>query len=149
MKYLHLSYINQIKHCPIRGFSLNLEKIHVTRTRNLHSTHRRSLARIVESNVFIQASIFEPFRIILTTWSSDELQYDFVPLCKYSRVHWLWKQSICKEINIDNNFDFCMARLNFQAGYASDVLNHVAWSNWADEESDRCDWAAYQCLKCI
>jgi hypothetical protein len=29
---------------------------------------------------------------------------DLVPLCKYFRVHWLWKQSISKEMNIDNNF---------------------------------------------
>ena len=55
MKYLHLSYITQIKHCPIRGLFTNLGKIHVTRTRNLHPTHRRSLARFVESNVCTQA----------------------------------------------------------------------------------------------
>ena len=53
MKYLHLSYIIQIKHCPIRGLSTNLEKTHVTRTRNLHPTHKRSRARFVESNVCI------------------------------------------------------------------------------------------------
>ena len=55
MKYLHLSYIIQIKHCPIRGLSTNLWKIQVTRTRNLHPTHRRSFARFVESNVCTQA----------------------------------------------------------------------------------------------
>jgi hypothetical protein len=30
---------------------------------------------------------------------------DLVPLCKYFRVHWLWKQSISKEMNNDN-FEF-------------------------------------------
>ena len=35
MKYLHLSYIIQIKHCPIRVLSPYLGKIHVTRTRNV------------------------------------------------------------------------------------------------------------------
>jgi hypothetical protein len=57
MKYLHLSYIIQIKHCPIRVLSPYLGKIHVTRTRNLHPTHRRSLARFVGSNVCTQASL--------------------------------------------------------------------------------------------
>ena len=57
MKYLHLSYIIQIKHCPIRGLSTNLWKIHVTRTRNLHPTHRHSLARFVESHrLFYESS---------------------------------------------------------------------------------------------
>ena len=55
------TYIIQIKHCPIRGLSTNLWKILVTRTRNLHPTHRRSLARFVESNVCTQAvnAVFE------------------------------------------------------------------------------------------
>ena len=63
MKYLHLSYIIQTKHCPIRGLSTNLGKIHVTRTRNLHPTHshRRSLARFVESNVCTQAIVYNVY----------------------------------------------------------------------------------------
>jgi hypothetical protein len=56
------SKVKEIKHCPIRGLSTNLRKIHVTRTRNLHPTHRRSLARSVESNVCSQATFEQLLR---------------------------------------------------------------------------------------
>ena len=50
MKYLNFTYIIQIKHCPIKGLSTNLWKIHMFRTRNLHPTHRCSLTRFVDGN---------------------------------------------------------------------------------------------------
>jgi hypothetical protein len=66
----------------------------------------------VESEQLVSISKVDVWYCLLRSQSDDLVQ-----LCKYFRVHWLWKQSISKEMNNDKNVEFAYCRAGYATGY--------------------------------